>query len=139
MQTPQTARDIAAPPEVIWAILTDAQALTGPDTGITRIDGAIRSGQTIRLWSVVSPNRAFAIKVGRMDPPHHMEWFSGMPFGLFRGTRSFDVTRTATGSRFEMKEVYTGPLRGLITRAIPDLQPSFDQFAEALRTKAEAA
>jgi len=139
MTTPQTTRDIAASPDVVWSILTDKDAITGPDTSINRIDGTIATGQTIKLWSAVNPDRAFAIKVGVMQAPSHMEWFSGMPLGLFRGTRHYDVIPTATGSRFEMKEIYTGPLRGLITRAIPDLQPSFEQFADALKAKAEAA
>ena len=139
MPSPSTRRDIAASPETVWAILTDKSAIVGPDTSINRIDGTIAVGQTIKLWSAVNPDRAFAIKVGVMQAPSHMEWFSGMPFGLFRGTRHYDVTPTATGSRFEMKEVYTGPLKGLITKAIPDLQPSFEQFADALKSKAEAA
>ena len=36
-----------------------------------------------------------------------------------------------------MREEYTGPLLGLIGRSIPDLQPSFDQFARGLAARVQ--
>ena len=60
-----------------------------------------------------------------------------MPFGLFTGTRSFALTPEATGTRFVMREVYSGPMTGLIWPSMPDLTPSFEQFAAALADKAE--
>jgi hypothetical protein len=36
-----------------------------------------------------------------------------------------------------MREQYSGPLAGLVTRSIPDLQPAFDEFAQALKHRAE--
>jgi hypothetical protein len=38
-----------------------------------------------------------------------------------------------------MVEEYTGPLAGLITRSIPDMNESFQQFADGLRAAAEAS
>lgn len=66
-----------------------------------------------------------------------MEWHGGLPLGLFLGNRQFILTATATGTHFVMQETYTGPLKGLITRFIPDLQPSFEKFANALKAAAE--
>ena len=37
-----------------------------------------------------------------------------------------------------MVEAFTGPLAGLITRAIPDLTESFELFADGLASAAEA-
>jgi len=37
-----------------------------------------------------------------------------------------------------MIEVYGGLLAPLIERSIPNLQPAFDEFAAALKTRAEA-
>jgi hypothetical protein len=37
-----------------------------------------------------------------------------------------------------MTELLSGPLSGLITRTIPDLTDSFNQFADGLKTAAEA-
>ena len=37
-----------------------------------------------------------------------------------------------------MREEYSGPLAGLMSRSIPDLQPSFDTFVNGLKARAEA-
>jgi hypothetical protein len=67
-----------------------------------------------------------------------MAWTGGMPFGLFSGTRTFTLTPTPNGEVvFTMREAIAGPLAGLITRSIPDLQPAFDAFAADLKRAAE--
>jgi hypothetical protein len=67
-----------------------------------------------------------------------MVWTGGMPFGLFKGTRVFELTTTAaTGARFCMREEYTGLLAGVIGKSIPDLQPAFEEFAQCLKREAE--
>lgn len=38
-----------------------------------------------------------------------------------------------------MREEYTGPLVSLIWRSMPDLQPSFDQFAHGLKQHVESS
>jgi len=38
-----------------------------------------------------------------------------------------------------MREVYTGPLAGLITKSIPDLAPSFTRFADGLKRRVESS
>ena len=66
-------------------------------------------------------------------------WAGGMPLGLFRGVRTFRLASEGDGrTRFTMREEYTGPLLPLIWRTMPDLGPSFEQFALGLKTRAEA-
>ncbi len=129
-------RDIAAGAEAIWAILTNPKRLADGTFSILRIEGAISAGQTISLWSEVAPKQKFRIKVEKVGADE-MIWASGMPFGLFRGTRRFGVDKTATGARFTMTETYTGPLAGRMVKMIPDLQPSFETFADGLKRAAE--
>jgi hypothetical protein len=131
-------QDIAAAPEHVWAILTNASRLAGGDLGITRIEGAIAPTGRIKLWSEASPKRAFALRVSGFDPPRRMIWEGGMPLGLFRGVRTFSLTPKAGGVRFRMQEVYTGVLAPMIFKSIPDLNPSFRKFALGLKTLAEA-
>jgi hypothetical protein len=67
-----------------------------------------------------------------------MVWAGGMPLGLFKGTRVYELaTSTAAPTVFSMREDYTGPLAGLIGKSIPDLQPAFDEFAQCLKREAE--
>jgi hypothetical protein len=62
-----------------------------------------------------------------------------MPLGLFRGVRTYELAEQGNGStEFRMREEYAGPLVGLIWRSMPDLGPSFDQFAQGLKQQAES-
>jgi hypothetical protein len=52
--------------------------------------------------------------------------------------RTFTLSPEGAGTtRFTMREEYTGPLLRLIWRSMPDLGPSFDQFAKGLKQRAE--
>jgi hypothetical protein len=79
----------------------------------------------------------FKLKVVRFEPDRLMVWQGGMPFGLFTGTRRFTLLEKDDGTQFDVEEVFTGAMAGMITKSMPDLQPSFEQFADALKTKAE--
>jgi hypothetical protein len=71
--------------------------------------------------------------------PARMVWSGGMPLGLFKGVRTFTLTPQGDSVRFEMREVFSGPLSPLIERSLPDLQPAFDEFAASLKRRAESA
>ena len=130
---------IAAPPERVWEILTDASAYPDWKSTIISLGGTIAEGETIALVSTLNPKRTFNLKVSQVVPPTSMVWSDGMPFGLFAGVRTFTVTPTTTGgSEFSMREAYSGLLAGLITKSIPDMSDSFEEFAADLRTKAES-
>jgi hypothetical protein len=130
-------RRIEAAPERLWAVLTDAQRLAGGPFGITRLEGRIAPGEKLKLWSSVSPDRAFPLKVVELQPHRSMVWKGGMPFGLFTGTRTFTLVPVGRGTQFRMREVYDGPMTGLIWKSMPDLNPSFRQFADALAAAVE--
>ena len=62
-----------------------------------------------------------------------------MPLGLFKGVRTFTLAPGTDGStRFTMRGEYSGPLLPLIWRSIPDPGPSFRQFANGLKQRAES-
>lgn len=131
------ALSIAAPPQRVWDLLVDAPGYKRWNASVVSIDGPIERGRTIKLISAVNPSRTFALNITAMDPPHRLVWTGGMPLGLFTGTRTFLIESAGQESRFSMTEVYTGLMSGLIFRSIPDLNASFKQFAESLKTAAE--
>lgn len=133
------SRQIQASPDAVWAFLTDAQALVAADTGITKLEGDVTEGGRFKLWSEATGDRAFAITVKSFDAPRTMVWSSGMPLGLFRGTRTFSVVPTNEGCTLEMDEVFTGLFSGPITRSMPDLTPLFERFVESAKQAAEAS
>lgn len=131
------ARTIDAPPERVWALLTDAAGYPAWNPTVVSIGGAIAPGEKIRLVSTIDPKRTFTLRVSEFDAPRRMEWTSGMPLGLFRGTRTYTLDAAGDGTAFRMVEAFTGPLAPLVTMAIPDLTESFERFADGLKTAAE--
>lgn len=130
---------IRTTPEVIWGILTDGARYTTWNTTVDRVEGSIAPGETIKLHVKINPGRAFPVKVTEFVPGKKMVWSGGLPLGLFRGERTFTLTPAAGGIvEFRMNEVFRGLLSPLIERSIPDMQPAFDEFAAALKKRAEA-
>lgn len=131
-------RRIDAPPATVWALLTDAAGYAEWNDAVLSIEGPIELGNTIELVSAVNPKRTFRLGVAEMDAPTRMVWTDGMPLGLFTGTRTYTLTADGSATLFSMVEEFTGPLAGLITKMIPDLTESFEQFADGLTAAAEA-
>jgi hypothetical protein len=130
---------IGANPETIWPILTNLAAWSQWESAVVKTEGHIAEGSRIKIWPEVDPKRAFPVKVVELDGPRAMTFLGGMPLGLFRGRRTYRlVPEGPHRTRFTMREEYSGPLAPLITKSIPDLQPSFNTFAEGLRKQAEA-
>jgi hypothetical protein len=139
MKAYEASASIAAPPDAIWAILTDGTSYTAWDSGVDKVDGRIAPGQTIKVYSQAAPGRAFPVKVTDFTPGRGMRWSGGMPLGLFKGERTFTLTPEGNGStRLHVREEYTGPLLGLMWRSMPDLQPSFNKFVTGLKQRAES-
>ena len=136
-------QQISAPAERVWALLTDGPNYTSWNPTVLQLDGSIRVGEKIALVSTVNPKRTFKLNVAEMSPPGasnggRMIWSDGMPLGLFTGARTYLVDERDGVTTFSMTEEYTGLLSGLITKSIPDMSESFVQFAEGLKTAAEA-
>ena len=138
MKSFATRTTIQATSDAIWRILTDAPGYAGWNATVTRVDGRIALGEKITVHAKVAPGRAFPVNVVAFDAPRRMVWSGGMPLGLFKGERVFELIPTGSGSvEFAMREDYRGMLAPLITRSIPDLQPAFDEFAACLKACAE--
>lgn len=136
MRSVEVSRHIAATPQKIWAVLTNAQTLASGPFGITKLEGEIVENGNLKLFAEVSGGRAFKLKVKTFQENECMVWQGGMPLGLFTGTRTFRLTAAQDGTQFHMKEVFTGLMSGLIWKTMPDLNPAFQQFADALENHA---
>jgi hypothetical protein len=134
----EASSTIAASPDAIWAVLTDASGYADWDSGVRSVEGTIAPGEKIKVVSEANPGRAFPVKVVEFEPARAMTWSGGMPLGLFKGVRTFALTPEDGGAtRFTMREEYSGPMLPLIWRSMPDLQPSFEKFAAGLKARAE--
>jgi hypothetical protein len=138
MKSFATRTTIQATPEAIWRLLTDAPSYPSWNATVTRVEGRIALGETVTVHVKVAPGRAFPVKVVAFEPFKRLVWSGGMPLGLFKGERTYDLRPAGPGGvEFAMHEDYTGWFAPLITRSIPDLQPAFDEFAACLKARAE--
>jgi len=134
----ESTQTIEASPEEVWAVLSDGPGFVDWDSGIVKFEGTIALGNKIKLFSEVSPGRAFPLKVDTMDSARKLVFKGGMPLGLFKGVRTYTLTPEGSGTKFHMREEFSGPLLNMIWRSMPDLQPSFEKFANGLKTKVES-
>ena len=136
----EAKRTIHAPASKVWEVLVDAPAYTSWDSGIVKVEGTLGFREQLKVYSRLMPNRAFPVVVSELEHAKRMTWTGGMPVpGLFRGRRTFTLAEDGSVTEFHMREEFTGLLLPLMWRMMPDLQPTFDQFADGLKAKAEAA
>jgi uncharacterized protein YndB with AHSA1/START domain len=128
---------IDAAPEPVWRVLMDTAAWPDWDSGVTKVDGRLALGETLRISVEANAGRVFPVRVVTLSEPARMVFRGGMPLGLFTGERTYTLKREDGATRFTMREQYTGPLAGMIFKSIPDLGPSFQQFADGLKRRAE--
>ena len=138
MLTYEARETIRATPEQVWAVLGDVAHYADWDSGVERVEGSLAPGATLKVFSHANPGRAFPVKVTELNPASGMTWRGGMPLGLFKGVRTYRLTADGAGeTHFEMREQFSGPLLPLMSRSMPNLQPSFDQFARGLKARVE--
>jgi len=134
-----TTTEINADADTIWAILTDSSTYHDWNKSVEKVEGNIALGEMIKVYAKISPERAFPVKVQEFVPGKKMVWRGGMPFGLFKGVRTFTLKDKYNGQvEFRMQEKFSGFISPLIVRSMPDLTESFEQFATSLKVKAES-
>ena len=138
MRSYEASSLIQATPERVWSVLTDAAAWPNWDSGVTKVDGRMALGEKLTVAVEANPGRSFPVKVVQLSAPERMVFLGGMPVKLFTGRRTYSLVPEGNGTRFTMREEYTGPLAGMMIKSIPDLGPSFRRFAEGLKQRVES-
>ncbi|MDH5327789.1 MAG: SRPBCC domain-containing protein [Gammaproteobacteria bacterium] len=140
MKSFSTTIKITAPTEKVWGILTNITEWSHWNTTIENIEGSVSNGSKVTVRAKAIPERAFSLTVSDFIPNESMVWSGGIPLGLFTGKRTYTIARDDNNATiFSMTETFTGLLAPLITRSIPDLQPTFDEFSNCLKQRAESA
>jgi hypothetical protein len=134
----KASTSIQAPAEKIWAVLTNVSAWPEWDPNCDKVEGQAVLGNKLKVFTKLSPGRAFPVKVTEFSPNRKMTWTGGMPFGLFTGVRTYTLDSKSEGNvDFTMHEVYSGPMLGLIGKSIPDMNAAFEQFCSGLKMRSE--
>jgi uncharacterized protein YndB with AHSA1/START domain len=134
-QVVRVAAEIAAPPERLWALLTNAADMPRWNSTVTQIEGWIAPGERLAIRVPIT-SRTFKVRVDIVEPPARLVWSVGS--AVFRGVRTYTLAPTAAGAtRFVLEEVFTGIMLPLISLSLPDFKPVFERYAADLKQEAE--
>lgn len=120
----------------VWDIITDAANYTAWPSGITRIDGHVRNGGTIRVRTRPGGDRTFRLRV-RQVPGEVMIWTGGPALGLVTGVRTFTLSPYGGKTHLRVTDEFRGPLLRLIGRTLPDLGQESTGYVHAVKERAE--
>jgi len=128
---------IAAAPERVWSLLTDAKDFPRWNSMIVRIDGEMRKGERLRLH-VPGSDRTSIPMVSTFVPNRRMVWTRGLAL-MFKGERTFELEPRGDGSTtfFCMEERISGLLLPLTPASTPNFGPILVRFANDLRNEAQ--
>ncbi len=137
-----TRIEISAPPEAVWAVLTDFPRFGEWNEFLPKVDGKAIEGSRIRF--VFELPRGFKMKataeVLRVEPDRELRWAGTAPIpGLLRAEHYFLLSPAGDGAtRFDHGERFTGPLAVLLW---PILRrrgtPVYEQMNRDLKRRVE--
>jgi len=141
MRMAESEREIEAPPEVVWRVLTDFAAYPEWNPFIVRIEGDLTVGQILDL-TIQPPGRramTFRPKVLRCEPNRELRWLGHFLVpGLFDGEHAHQLDGLETGrTRYRQSEAFRGLLVPLTGRLLAATQQGFDAMNTALKARAE--
>lgn len=138
MKTYSATTTIHASAETVWNILTDSKAYPSWDVSMDHIEGKLALGETVKFFTKLSA-QAFPVKVTAFEPGRKMVLTGGMPLGLFKSERTHTLIANKDGSiTFKTEEIFSGLLLPIFGKNIPDLTENFNNFAAALKKRAES-
>jgi hypothetical protein len=134
----EAAARIDASPEQVWALLVDVGGWRDWDSGVDRVEGRVALGEKLTLYATMIRTRPFEVTVTDIRPREVMRWRGGLPLGLAVIERTYTLdAQEDGGTLLTVREDHTGPLAVLLARSTPDLNPSFRQFCQGIKARAE--
>ena len=134
----ETTIDIAAPPERVWAVMSNLERWPEWTQSMSRVerlnDRPLGVGSRVR---VKQPRLAAAVfDITSWNPPRGFDWVAQNP--LVTAVASHDIAPSAAGSRVRLSVTFSGPLGGVIAWFYGSLTQRYVQMeAEGLRRRAE--
>jgi hypothetical protein len=137
-RTVETEIFIAAPPDAVWAVLTDGARYGAWNPFIRALSGPVEPGARLTIAVHPAGGRAmtFRPRVLVADPARELRWLGRLVLpGLFDGEHSFRLMPEREGTRLIHAETFRGLLVGLVD--INRFRADFTAMNEALKARAE--
>ena len=142
--TVQTQIDIDAPPERVWAVLTDFERYPTWNPFIREIQGEVRPGARlhVRLGPPGKKPSAFKPVVTRAEPDREFAWLGILGASwVFGGAHTFRLEPLEDGrTRFHNSEAFGGVLVPFMRKSLDTgWRRGFESMNEALKAESEKA
>lgn len=137
-----TTVDIAAPPSVVWGVLTDGASYPDWNPFVRRLEGRLELGARLRVRIEPPGKRGmnFRPTVVALEPERAFAWLGRLGVrGLLDGRHSFTLEPLdgGTATRLVHAESFRGVLVPLVGRTMAAAAEGFEAFNAALRERAE--
>ncbi len=133
--------EIDAPPDRVWAVLTDFDRSPEWNPFVTELDGVPEVGARLRVRLAPPGGRGITLKprVTAVEEARTFEWLGRLLVpGIFDGRHRFELEPTPTGTRFTQHETFTGVLVPLLARSLDThTVAGFDLMNAALKARVE--
>ena len=141
MRELRSETEIDAPPERVWAVLTDFASYPEWNPFIRRISGELREGGRLEVRIEPPGGRGTTFKptVRAVERNRELRWLGRLLVpGIFDGEHSFLIEGQEGGrSRFVMSERFTGILVGAFKGTLAKTAVGFEQMNAALKARVE--
>ncbi|MDQ3036100.1 MAG: SRPBCC domain-containing protein [Myxococcota bacterium] len=141
----ESAIDIDAPPDRVWAILVDLASYAEWNPFTPRIDASLRPGQPVVLHVAMKPGKELLVQTETctVNDPVLRELGWGMTMGpafVLRAQRIQRLTSLPSGgTRYWTGDSFAGLLTPLVMSLYrSDIQRGFDAVARGLKERAES-
>lgn len=134
---------IAAPPSLVWQVLTDVAAWEQWSTWLRYEGGKVAIGEKLqlRLTPPEGKGYAFSPEILVLEPNKHFAWIGRTGIkGVFDGEHHFELEPTAESTKLTNRERYSGLLSPLMKRleAMKGAAAGFDAMNAEIKQRAES-
>lgn len=130
---------IDAPPEAVWAVLTDLARYPDWNPLFPRAEGTLATGERV-AFRIAPVGRTLSARVTELDAPRRLVWRAA-PLGawLMASEHVFDLAPAPEGgTRLRNEESFTGLASGLLpSRLVARMEAAFRAHDEALKARVE--
>lgn len=143
MKVLETEIQISAPPERVWAVLTDLEKYQEWNPFIREARGQVKVGDklTVRIFPPDSKAMEFKPVVKSVVENREFSWLGRFLIpGLFDGEHIFQLKQNESGTLLIQKEHFSGMLVPLLWKSLDkNTRAGFEQMNRALKDRAETA